>query len=393
MKKRISVIFILLAFMFTVSCLCNFVTVKTFADNSVDVLDFKSKAVYLVNPETNTVIFEKNQNEKLPIASMCKVMTLLICFDALKSKEISLDELIMVSENASSMGGSQVFLESNAEYLAGDLIKSIVVASANDACVAMAERLFGSEESFVEKMNEKARELSMNNTVFTNCTGLPKPGQYSSAKDVAIMYNELQKYEEYHRFAKIWTDKIIHPNNRETIITNTNKLSRFYEGCDGGKTGYTSEAGHCLVASAFRNAMKLICVVISAPDSKTRFFEVSSMFNYGFSNYVNKLMIDNKTPLDITVQVQGGKKESVEVVAERPIYIFTKKNEQRNVEIDFNPIENIKAPLHKGDCVGELNVYENGIEIYSVKVLANEDVLTKTYLDVIKDIGKLWGVL
>ncbi len=393
MKKKFSVIFILLAFMFTISCLCSFVTTKAFAEDIIDGLNVKSKSAYLINAETNTVIYQKNETEKLPIASMCKVMTLLLCFEALKSNDIAIDEMITISENASGMGGSQVFLETNGEYLVGDLIKSIVVASANDACVAMAERLCGSESSFVEKMNSRAKELSMNNTVFVNCTGLPKPGQYSCAKDVATMYNELQKYDEYHMFAKIWTDKIFHPNNRETLITNTNKLSRFYEGCDGGKTGYTSEAGHCLVASAFRNEMKLICVVISAPDSKTRFHEVSSLFNYGFSNYVNRLLIDDKTPLDLTVEIEGGKKDTIEIIAEHPLYIFTKKNEQRNVEIDFTPNANIKAPLYKGDCVGQLNVYENGIEIFSVKVLANEDVLAKTYFDVLKDIGKLWGVL
>ena len=202
MKKKFSVIFILLAFIFTISCLCSFVTTKAFAEKVNEVLSIKSKSAYLINADTDTVIYSKNENEKLPIASMCKVMTLLLCFDALKKGEIAIDDMVSISENAAGMGGSQVFLESNAEYLVGDLIKSIVVASANDACVAMAEKLCGSEELFVEKMNLKAKELSMNNTVFTNCTGLPKPGQYSCAKDVAIMFNKIQENEEYHRIKK-----------------------------------------------------------------------------------------------------------------------------------------------------------------------------------------------
>ena len=393
MKKKFSVIFILLAFMFTVSCLCSFVTTKAFAEEQNDLFKFKSKSAYLINADTDTVVYSKNESERLPIASMCKVMTLLLCFDALNNGELTIDETVLVSKNASSMGGSQVFLENDAEYSVGDLIKSIVVASANDACVAMAERLCGSEEIFIDKMNSKAKELSMNDTVFVNCTGLPKPGQYSCAKDVAIMFKKLQEYTEYHRFAKIWTDKIIHPGGRETLITNTNKLSRFYEGCYGGKTGYTSEAGHCLVASACRNGMRLISVVICAPDSKTRFYEVSSMFDYGFANYVNKLIIDDRKPLDITVEVAGGKKDTIEIVAERSFFVFTKKNEHRNVEIDFVPNEIVKAPIYKGDNLGKLNVYENGVEIFTVNVLANEDVLSKTYFDVIKDIAKLWGVL
>ena len=324
---------------------------------------------------------------------MCKVMTLLLCFDALNNKEIELSELITISEDAAGMGGSQVFLEENGQYTVGELIKSIVVASANDACVAMAERLCGNENTFVEKMNEKAAELEMNDTVFVNCTGLPKPGQYSSARDVSKMFSELIKNEEYFRFSRIWTDVVKHPKERETQISNTNKLIRFYQGCDGGKTGFTSEAGHCLVATAKRNGMRLICVVISSPDSKTRFKEVSSMFNYGFANYTNKLIIDNKKPLEITVEVLGGKKDKIKTVAEKPVYIFTEKNQKRSLEIDFIPNKNVQAPIKKGDKVGTLCVYENQIEIASVNVLSSESVSKLTYFDIIKDIGKNWALI
>ena len=394
MKKKFSVIFILMAFLFTVSCFCGMTFNKVFADFDNNIgIDVKSKAAFLMDSKTKTVVYSKNETEKLPIASMCKIMTLLICFDSIDEGIVSIDDTITVSKNASGMGGSQVFLEENADYLVGELIKAIVVASANDACVALAESISGSEELFVEKMNDKARELNMLNTNFVNCTGLPKPGQYSCAIDVATMFNELLTHEEYFRFSKIWTDKIKHPNERFTDISNTNKLIRFYNGCDSGKTGYTAEAGHCLAASAIRNGMRLVSVVISSPDSKTRFKEVSSMFNYGFANYTNKQIIDNTKPLDLVAKIDGGKKENIEVVAEKPFYIFSKKDEKRSVELDFVPLQTIKAPVKKGDVLGELHIYENGAEISLINVLANEDVNAKTYFDVVCDIGKNWGIL
>jgi len=395
MRKKFSVIFIFLAFMFTISCLFGMSLNKglAYSSNEVNSLKIESKSAYLIDANTKTVILSKNENEKLPIASMCKIMTLLLCFDAINNKEIRLDDYVTVSDNASGMGGSQVFLESGAEYLVGELIKSIVVASANDACVAMAEAISGSEDVFVEKMNKKAQELNMDNTVFANCTGLPKPTQYSCAKDVAIMFSELLKHEDYFKFSKIWTDKVMHPNDRFTEISNTNKLIRFYNGCDSGKTGYTTEAGHCLSASAVKNGMRLISVVISAPDSKTRFAEASAMFNYGFANYVNKIVVDNNKPLDLNVKINGGKKDSIEVVAEESFFLFSKKDQKRGVELDFIPIDKIKAPIHIGDIVGKLNIYENGILIGSINVLSNENVNNKTYFDIINDISTSWGVI
>lgn len=387
MRRGYSVIFILFAFIMTLGCFSGFK--KAFAEDS----KMQSKSAYLMDANTKTVIYKKNEDEKLPIASMCKIMTLLLCFEAIDNGEISYDETISVSENASGMGGSQVFLETNGEYIIGDLIKSIAVASANDACVAMAERLCGSEEAFVNLMNERANQLEMTNTVFVNCTGLPKPGQYSSAKDVATMFSELIRHHDYYRFSRIWTDVIKHPNERETGITNTNKLIRFYQGCDSGKTGYTSEAGHCLAASAKRNGMRLISVVISAPDSKTRFKEVSSMFNFGFANFVNKLIVDDKKPLDTKFEVLGGKKSEIEVVAEKPLFIFSNKSEKRSFEIELVKDLNVKAPIKKGDKVGNIFVYENNVEIAKIKLLANEDVEQKSYFDMIGDISKEWAII
>ncbi len=393
MKRKFSVIFIFMAFIMSFSFFSLNAKYSVAASEKSNELCMKSKACYLLEPYTKTVIYKQNELEHLPIASMCKIMTLLLCFEALDNNEIAIDELITVSENASEMGGSQVFLEYNGEYIVGELIKAIVVASANDACVAMAERLCGGENSFVDKMNEKAKSLGMDNTVFVNCTGLPKAGQYSCAKDASTMFCELISHPTYFKFSRIWTDRITHPKNRFTEIANTNKLIRFYEGCDGGKTGYTSEAGHCLTASAMRNGTRLVSVVISAPDSKTRFKECSDMFNYGFNNYVNKLIIDDKKPLDLSVNVESGKQKTIEVVAEKPIFLFSKKNEKRNVEINFSPNEKIKAPICIGEVLGKLYVYDNSKEIASVNVLANENVLEKTYLDYMCDIFGEWQII
>lgn len=394
MNKRISVIFIFLAFVLSFGYILN----NTFKSSAIaeqekeDVLVIKSKSAYMIDWNSKTPIYSQMENERLPIASMCKIMTLLLIFENIDNGNLSLETLIPVSENASGMGGSQVFLESNAEYPASELIKSIVVASANDACVAMAEYLYGGEDVFVSQMNQKAKELSMDNTVFVNCTGLPRIGQYSCAKDVAVMFCELLKHSEYFTFSNVWMDDIHHPKDRITSISNTNKLIKFYQGCDSGKTGFTSEAGHCLCASAVRNGMRIVSVVISAPDSKTRFNEVSSMFNYAFANFQNKLVVNNETPLDLIVGVEQGKKDTLQVVAENPVHIFAPKTEKISVEINFEPLNDVIAPVLKGDLVGHLKIYRDGELVSSVNVLSNEDIYKMTYFDFVKKIIEDWAI-
>lgn len=356
-------------------------------------LDFKSKCCYMLDYNSGTEILKHNENERRTIASMCKIMTLLLCFESIEKSQIDFNDYIVVSENASSMGGSQIFLENGGEYKVSELIKGIVVASANDACVAMAESLTGSEGNFVELMNVRAKELKMENTNFVNCTGLPKAGQYSSAKDVAIMFSELLKHPKYFEFSNIWMDKIQHSKDRITEISNTNKLIRFYKGCDGGKTGFTTESGHCLSATAMRNGMRLISVVISSPDSKTRFKEVSDMFNYGFANYSNKRIIDRETPLDVEIAVKGGKKDYIKAVSEKDVFVFCKKDEKCDVEISINPIKMVKAPIKKGDILGELLVFKNGIEIARTNIISYEDISKTSYGDnIIKIIGN-WSII
>ncbi len=398
MRKNFSIFFIAIAFVLSFSVFFSYTMVsRAFADNTVlsksEEVKGLSKSSILVDAESGTVLNAHNENAAYPIASMCKIMTLLLCFESVDNGDMSYNDTIVVSETAAGMGGSQVFLEAGAEYSVDELLKSITVASANDACVAMAETICGSEDLFVEKMNEKAKSLGMDNTVFVNCTGLPKAGQHSSAKDVAKMFSELIKHKDYFRFSTVWMDEIKHPEGRITEISNTNKLIRYYKGCDCGKTGYTSEAGHCLCASATRDGLRLISVVISAPDSKTRFKEVSSAFNYGFANYENKTVIDNSKPLDFTVSVKGGKKAEVSAISERAVKVLNKKNEKRSFEFDFIPDKSVKAPVYTNDIIGVLDIYENGVKIDSVAVKAAEDIKVKTYFDVLEDIGAKWSIV
>ena len=388
MKKRLLVFFALIV---SISSLCKFNYSNWVA--AEENFETKSNSIYLIDNDSKTVLIKKNELEHRKIASMTKIMTLLLSFEELDNGKLSLNEQIKVSENASKMGGSQVFLEKDAYYPASDLIKSIVVASANDSSVAMAERISGSESAFVEKMNKKCKELSMNNTVFVNCTGLPAAGQYSCAKDVATMFSELIKHKEYFDFSSIWMDKIMHPMGRYTEISNTNKLIKFYDGCDSGKTGYTSEAGHCLCASAKRDNMRLISVVISSPDSKTRFKEASSLFNYGFNNFVNKLLVDSSVPLEMNVGIRDGKTPSVSVIPEKSLYLFSKRNDDRVVDVNFEPIDGVVAPIVKGDVLGNIYVYENGVQISSTKVLACETVYSKSYIDRVYNIAKNWSII
>ena len=388
-KNSIKKICLLILSLITVSLAVIPLSAKTArAEISYD-KSIATKSVYLTETGTGEVLFAKNENERLTIASMTKIMLLNLVFEAVDGGNLSFDEEITVSENASGMGGSQVFLEKNGKYKAEDLIKSVIIASANDASVALAERLFGSETECVSAMNKRCEEWKLENTLFSNCTGLPKPTQYSSAKDVSVMLSKLITHKEYFRFSKIWTDEITHNAGRKTGLTNTNKLVRFYDGCDGGKTGFTSESGFCLAATAKRGALRLIAVAIDSPDSKTRFAEVSSMFNYGFDNFTSKMAVDSSKPLEIKAEVDKGVKEKVKIIPENDVFVFGEKSKKQNVTIDFKP-DKICAPIKSGEKAGELIVFKDNVEYKRVNVLAAEDIAKKTYFAYIKDIARKW---
>lgn len=385
MKKTILILTVLTV---SVSSILNLPT-TTFAENNT--LSVSAKAAYCIEFETGTPLFEYREKERLPIASMCKIMSLLLAFEHIETGRMSLEDQITVSETAAHMGGSQAFLDANHNYLCADLIKSIIVASANDSTVAIAEAISGNENLFVEQMNSRAQELQLEDTNFTNCTGLPKPGQYSCAHDVAIMMRALLKHKTYFDFSNIWMDKLAHSEERVTELTNTNKLIRFYPGCDGGKTGYTSEAGHCISATAQRDGMRLISVVIGEPDSKTRFADTKTIFNYGFANFRLTRLIRKDQPLSQKVAVKGGKVDELELVSQENFAVFEKKNTHEQYLLEYDLPDEVQAPIKKGDNVGKLLVVKNSIVVHEINLLSNEDIPASGYRDSLYDIVDNWS--
>lgn len=343
-----------------------------------------SKEAILVS-EDGQILFEHNSTEKRPIASMTKIMTLLCVYDAVDSGKTSLNDEVFVSDRAASMGGSQVFLDANSKYKLEDLIKSIVICSANDSCVAVAEHVSGSVENFVELMNNKAENLGLTNTHFENCTGLPAVSQFSCAKDVAKMLSQLITHPHYFTCANVWMEDFVHNSGRVTGMTNTNKLIRFYDGCDGGKTGYTNEAKHCLAATAKRGDTRVIAVVVGASDSQTRFKEVSEMFNYAFANYESKVYLDKTSKLE-GVTVTGGKQKTVEVQAQGKLVGFGKKGSV-NYTVEFETLNDVSAPVNKGDVIGSAKLIDSqGNVVSRVNLTAKCDVAEKTYFDYVRQI-------
>lgn len=361
MKKIISIILVL----------CMFLPLNIRADE-IDLAPNAGSAI-LIEFETGEIIFEKNAHEKLHPASMTKIMSMLIIMEHIDKGLIGWDDMVTVSANASGMGGSQILLETNEKMAVRDLFKGIAVASGNDAVVAMAEYIAGTEESFVNMMNEKVKELGLTDTNFKSVHGLDDANHYSSAYDMAMMARELIKHKTVLEYTSIYEDYLRKGTDKEFWLVNTNKLVRFYDGADGLKTGYTSEAGYCLTATATKNNMRLIAVAMKEPDSKTRNAEVTSMLDYGFAQYSTETVLSTDSVLD-KVLVDKGKKEYVEIVPTENITFLNKKLENAknaNYEIKLN---DLKAPLKKGDVVGTLIVKFDNNDQREVNITVKEDV-------------------
>lgn len=342
-------------------------------------------SAYLTDSKSGRVLYAKDENEKHEIASMVKIMTATLTFESLERGELSLEEEIVVSPEAAGMGGSQMFLDAGESYKAGDLIKGVVIASANDASVALAERISGSHEAFVNKMNARARELGMNNTRFCCATGLPDSGeQYSTAKDVNVMTRELMKHKAYYDYAGIWMEDFVHPSGRTTQLVNTNKLIRNYSGCVGGKTGFTDEAGFCLSACAERKGVRVVATLIGGRDSKTRFAEVSGMFNYAFANFENVKAVTAGEELG-SVAVRGGKVKSVPYGSAADVEALLKNGETLPPP-ELKLPEKLKAPISRGEVIGRAEYSLPSGEKLSVDLVALCDVQKASIWDNIKDI-------
>lgn len=347
----------------------------------------EGRSAYLVDAATFTPLYAKNENERLPIASMVKIMTVLLTLEAVDRGELSLDEKVPVSENAASMGGSQVFLDAGTEHRAGDLLKSVIVASANDSCVALAERVSGSVEGFVSDMNARAAELGMKDTRFANCTGLPAAESFSTAHDVALMFREVIRHPVYFEDAGVWLEDYVHPDGRTTVMTNTNKLVKFYNGCDGGKTGFTSEAKFCLAATAARDGMRVIAVVAGADSSKSRFNAVSSMFNHAFGSFKAEKLLGAGELAAQRVKVAGGKERSVGVTVSEDIVRLAPRSDKAAAELRLELPDKVKAPVRKGDVVGKGYLVVDGTAVREFDLVAAEDVARASVWDLFRRIG------
>lgn len=344
----------------------------------------------LMEPETGTIIYEKDKDTRRSPASITKIMTLILIFDALEKGTLKLEDTVTTSAYAKSMGGSQVFLEEGETQTVETMIKCIVIASGNDASVAMAEHICGNEQEFVRHMNERAAGLGMTNTHFEDCCGLTdSANHYTTAEDIAIMSRELiTKYPKILEYSSIWMENITHvtrQGSKEFCLTNTNKLLRSYEGCVGLKTGSTSLAKYCLSAVAKRNGVTLIAVVMAAPDYKVRFKDAATMLNYGFGRC--SIYIDEKMQALPQVPVKKGKEKSVPLLyAEQFKYLSTDGNAISNVKRKLRIHRDVDAPVKKGEQAGEMIYSANGKELGRVKILYGKTVSKATYGDCLKEI-------
>lgn len=382
LKRIIAVVFTLIS-VFIAFCTEFFMMDYVYADDT-NGPGIESPSAILMEASTGRIIYEKNADEALHPASITKIMTLVLIFDALSEGRIKLTDEVVVSEHAASMGGSQVFLEVGEKQTVDTMIKCISMASANDACVAMAELIGGTEEGFVSKMNERAKQLGMNSTTFVNCCGLDVDGHMSSAKDVAIMSRELiTKYPQIHDYSTIWMDTITHvtkKGEKEFGLTNTNKLVKQYEWATGLKTGSTGLAKCCLSATAKKDGIELIAVVMAAPNSKTRFSDAITLLNYGYS--ICDVYHDENMPEIGEVKVNNGNKENVKCkYAGDFSYLFIDHINHDDIKKNLSINDNITAPLNPGDCVGKLEYTYNGDVLGSVDIVADEEIKKATFWD------------
>ncbi len=323
----------------------------------------------LMEASTGKILYEKQSNEQLAPASMTKLMTMLLIMETLESGKLTLNEEVLISHNATSMGGSQVFLEAGSKMKVEDLIKSIAIASANDASVAMAEHIAGTEGAFLAKMNNRCKELGCSNTNFMNVHGLDENNHFSSAKDMALIARELVKHEKIFEYTTIYEEYLKKPDGTSTWMVNTNKLIKYYNGLDGLKTGFTDNAGYCLTSTAKRNNMRLISVVMKEPTSKSRNNDTINLLNYGFSNYKVKTILDTKKILG-KVEVIKGKVKNVDIVLKQDATNLENINEEKKYTYNII-VKPIKAPVKVGDIVGKLEIVESG------KIITNFDITVK----------------
>lgn len=358
------------------------VLIPTVKAEDIEDLAPNAKSAIMIEATTGEILFQKNANEKLAPASMTKMMSMLLIMEEIEKGNLKWEEEITASENASKMGGSQIFLKAGEKMTVTDMLKGIAIASGNDATVAMAERIAGSEENFVKKMNAKARELGLKNTNFVNSTGLTADNHYSSAYDMSLIAKELIKHEKILEFTGTYEDYLRKDTDNPFWLVNTNRLVRFYQGVDGLKTGFTDEAGYCLTATAKKDNMRLITVVMNEPTTSSRSSDTTKMLDYGYNVYTVKNIIDENAVID-KVKVSLGKELEVNIVPKETITILSKKtDEKRDISYDVK-LDKIVAPINRGDKVGIINIIEDGKVLSTVEATVQKDIPKANFLTIL----------
>lgn len=347
-------------------------------------MNISSKSAILMDVSSGQILYEKNAHDKLPPASVTKVMTMLLCMEALDAGKIKLNDNVQISDTASSMGGSQIFLEPGETQDVNTLLKGIAVASANDACVAMAEHVAGSVESFVELMNKKAQELGMKDTHFSNTNGLPIADHYTSAHDIALMSRELLKHESINKYLTTWMDKVVVGKKQVTVgLANTNKMIKHYQGATGVKTGFTQEAKYCLSASAKRGETHLVAATLGAETSPERFKDASNLLNYGFANY-ESLKLCSKDDNMSTLTLDKAEDNKVNLVAKEDLTVLIKKGGNRDFTKKVKVNENPTIPIKKGTVLGQVEVYQGDKLVGKVDLVNTKDINKASYLQMLQ---------
>lgn len=341
-----------------------------------------AKSAILIEASTGEILYQKNANEKLAPASMTKIMSLILIMENIENGNLKWNDVVVVSKNASSMGGSQIFLETNEMMTVEDLVKGICIASGNDATVALAEKIAGTEKAFVKLMNDKAKSLGLKNTNFVNATGLDAEGHYSTAYDMSVMARELVRHEKILEFSSIYEDYLRKNTSKSFWLVNTNRLVKFYSYIDGLKTGYTKNAGYCLTATGQKRNMRLISVVMGEESSDKRSTDTLAMLDYGFNMYSINTVVSKKNSLS-NVPVNLGKQENVDIKVVKDINILNNSQKgERNINYELIT-NNITAPVKVGDVVGKIKVYEDGKYMYTEDVTVAFDV----------DKASIWKIL
>jgi D-alanyl-D-alanine carboxypeptidase (penicillin-binding protein 5/6) len=373
MKRFVSLILALVLSTMTIS----------FADETSP-LNISSKSAILMDVGSGQILYEKNSHEKLPPASVTKVMTMLIICEALDSGKITLEDEVQISETAASMGGSQIFLEPGETQKVDTLLKGIAVASANDGCVAMAEYVGGSVESFVDMMNQKAKELGMNDTNFANTNGLPVENHYTSAHDIALMSKELLKHDVINKYLTTWMDQVVVGKKQVTVgLANTNKLVKHYQGTTGVKTGFTQEAKYCLSASAKRGETHLVAATLGAQTSPERFKDATDLLNYGFANYESIILCkEGDTVANLTLD--KAQENVIDLVAKEDISILIKKGDSKEFDKKINVNKNPKLPIKAETVLGNVEIYKDDKLVGKVDLINNKDINKASYIKMLE---------